>query len=162
MYISDTDFIAAGGPNNYAWNVVRSEADNIMFRHAGESGAKIFDGVKVKSIEFQAAPTAAEGDTIPNPGRPIAATYEVKATKETGRITFDYVVDASGRAGILSTQYLKNRRFNQGLKNVASWGYWEGCGTYSPGTYKENSPFFEALRGLFSPTRFSLTDRRHS
>ncbi|KAK8137274.1 FAD/NAD(P)-binding domain-containing protein [Apiospora sp. TS-2023a] len=141
-----TDFIAAGGPNNYAWNVVRAEADLLMFRHAEESGAKTFDGVKVKSIEFQDATTVPEGTPNLSPGRPVAATYEVKSTKETGRIDFDYVVDASGRAGILSTQYMKNRRYNQGLKNVASWGYWEGCGTYSPGTYRENSPFFEALR----------------
>src|ERR1700743_1382918 len=28
-----TDFIAAGGPGNYAWNVVRSEADHPMFQH---------------------------------------------------------------------------------------------------------------------------------
>ncbi|KAK8116963.1 FAD/NAD(P)-binding domain-containing protein [Apiospora kogelbergensis] len=144
--IVDTDFIAAGGPNNYAWNVVRSEADLLMFRHAGDSGVKTFDGVKVQSIEFLDATKAAEGEPNLNPGRPVAATYQVKSTKESGRIIFDYVVDASGRAGILSTQYMKNRRFNQGLKNVASWGYWEKCGTYSPGTYRENSPFFEALR----------------
>ncbi|KAK7994017.1 hypothetical protein PG989_007398 [Apiospora arundinis] len=141
-----TDFIAAGGPNNYAWNVVRAEADLLMFRHASESGAKTFDGVKVKSIEFQDATVEPAGEPNLNPGRPVAATYEIKSTKETGRIAFDYIVDASGRAGILSTQYMKNRRFNQGLKNVASWGYWEGCGTYSPGTYRESSPFFEALR----------------
>ena len=85
-----------------------------MFRHAGECGAKIFDGVKVKSIEFDTTAAAPAENDLPNPGKPIAAMYEVKATKETGRITFDYVVDASGRAGVLSTQYLKNRRFNQG------------------------------------------------
>lgn len=129
---------------------MRAEADLLMFRHAAESGAKTFDSVKVKSIEFQDATTVPEGKPNLGPGRPVAATYEVKSTKKTGRIAFDYVVDASGRAGILSTQYMKNRRYNQGLKNVASWGYWEGCGTYSPGTYRENSPFFEALRGTYS------------
>lgn len=132
-----------------------------MFRHAGESGAKIFDGVKVKNIEFEVSNAVPTEQDLPNPGKPIAATYEVKATKETGRVAFDYVVDASGRAGILSTQYLKNRRFNQGLKNVASWGYWEGCGVYSPGTARENSPFFEALRGMYNLETLLLGDRTY-
>ncbi|KAK5991522.1 Flavin-dependent halogenase ascD [Cladobotryum mycophilum] len=142
-----TDFIAAGGPNNYSWNVIRSEADMIMFEYAGKSGAKIFDGVQVKSIEFEnPTPAPADGGENPLPGRPVKATYMVKDTKATGEISFDYVVDASGRIGILSTKYMKNRRYNQGLKNVANWGYFEGCGAYSPGTHKENSPFFEALQ----------------
>ncbi|KAH8817113.1 hypothetical protein F5884DRAFT_778462 [Xylogone sp. PMI_703] len=141
-----TDFIAAGGPNNYAWNVVRSEADDLLFQHAGRSGAKIFDGVQVKSIVFEDAPTEI-GDSCANqtPGRPIKAIYTVKETQVTGEISFDYVVDASGRAGLLSTKYMKNRRYNQGLKNVANWGYWEKVGSYAVGTNKEDSPFFEAL-----------------
>jgi flavin-dependent dehydrogenase len=147
--VADTDFLAAGGPNNYAWNVVRSEADDLMFRHAGEMGAKIFDGVSVKSIEFENATQVPDDQPNLMPGRPVAATYQVKETKESGRIAFDYVVDASGRIGILSTKYMKNRRYNQGLKNVANWGYWEGCNKYAPGTTRENSPFFEALQGGF-------------
>jgi len=141
-----TDFLAAGGPNNYAWNVVRSEADNLMFQHAGENGAKIFDGVQVKSIQFKDETQVPDGEPHLHPGTPISATYQIKETKETGEIAFDYVVDASGRIGILSTKYMKNRRYNQGLKNIANWGYWEGCNKYAPGTTRENSPFFEALQ----------------
>ncbi|KAF7554693.1 hypothetical protein G7Z17_g2692 [Cylindrodendrum hubeiense] len=142
-----TDFLAAGGPDNYAWNVIRSESDKLMFDHAGESGANIFDGVQVKSVEFQGGVTpVADGAENPNPGRPISATYMIKDTKETGEIAFDYVIDASGRMGILSTKYMKNRRYNQGLKNVANWGYWKGTNAYAPGTTRENSPFFEALQ----------------
>ncbi|KXX82805.1 Tryptophan 2-halogenase [Madurella mycetomatis] len=141
-----TDFLAAGGPNNYAWNVVRSESDNLMFQHAAENGARVFDGVQVKSIQFEDPTQAPEGEPNLNPGRPVAATYTVKNTGVTGTIAFDYVVDASGRVGILSTKYMKNRRYNQGLKNVANWGYWEGCGRYAPGTSRENSPYFEALQ----------------
>ncbi|CAN8103580.1 unnamed protein product [Discula destructiva] len=142
-----TDFIATNGPNGYAWNVVRSESDHLMFKHAGECGAKIFDGVQVKSIEFECGVTKVEeGEENLNPGKPISATYQIKGSKELGEISFDYVVDASGRAGILSTKYMKNRRFNQGLKNVADWAYWEGCDAYAAGTPRENSPFFEALQ----------------
>ncbi|KAK8859487.1 CrpH protein [Apiospora arundinis] len=65
----DTDFIAAGGPNNYAWKVVRTEADLLMFRHASESGAKTFDGIKVKSVEFEDATVVPSGEPDLKPGR---------------------------------------------------------------------------------------------
>ncbi|KAK4200409.1 tryptophan 2-halogenase, partial [Triangularia verruculosa] len=141
-----TDFLAAGGPDNYAWNVVRSEADHLMLQHAGESGAKTFDGVQVLSLQFESPTLVPEGEPNLNPDRPVTATYLIKSSGTKGTIDFDYIVDASGRAGLLSTKYMKNRRYNQGLKNVAVWSYWTGCGRYAPGTTRENSPYFEALQ----------------
>ncbi|KAH9859007.1 FAD/NAD-P-binding domain-containing protein [Lenzites betulinus] len=79
-----------------------------------------------------------------NLGRPKSVTYET-AFGGKGEITFDYLVDASGRAGLMSTKYLKNRKFNASLKNVAVWGYWKNTGMYGKGTDRENAPFFEAL-----------------
>ncbi|TAQ85368.1 hypothetical protein B7494_g6309 [Chlorociboria aeruginascens] len=144
-----TDFLAAGGPENYAWNVVRAEADDLMFRHAGKSGAKIFDGVKVSSVDFTPSRflngTAIDHEAT-DLGRPVSAAYSRKSDGASGTIKFDYVVDASGRMGLLSTKYLKNRKYNQGLKNIANWGYWKNTGAYASGTARENSPFFEALQ----------------
>ncbi|KAI0633487.1 hypothetical protein C8Q77DRAFT_791625 [Trametes polyzona] len=77
-------------------------------------------------------------------GRPRSVNYET-AFGGRGEITFDYLVDASGRAGLMSTKYLKNRKFNTSLKNVAVWGYWKNTGMYRKGTDRENAPFFEAL-----------------
>ncbi|KAK1244392.1 hypothetical protein MKX07_003191 [Trichoderma sp. CBMAI-0711] len=135
-----TDFIAAGGPGGYAWNVVRSEADELLFKHAAECGVKTFDETKVASIEFaQAAPDSQ------TPGRPVSATWTRK-DGSSGTIAVDYIVDASGRAGVISTKYLKNRSYNQGLKNVASWGYWTNGGVHGVGTHKEGAPYFEALK----------------
>jgi hypothetical protein len=113
-----------------------------MFRHAGNSGGRIFDGVRVTSIQFS-------NQTLPNRsiGRPISATYERRSDSESGQITFDYLVDASGRAGILHTKYLKNRIYSKGLKNLAYWGYWNGTSSYGIGTERACSPFFEALKG---------------
>ena len=144
-----TNFIAVNGPNGYAWNVVRSESDMLMFQHASENGAHTFDGTKVESVEFD--PTSTGGAL----GRPVAAKWSRKDGSK-GTIKFDYLIDASGRAGILSTKYLKNRKFNEGLKNVATWGYWKGANTYAPGTEREGQPFFEALDGtsllfIFAP-----------
>lgn len=141
----DTDFTAAYGADQYVWNVLRSESDDILFRHAEKNGAKVFDGVKVTSVAF-------EEDTNSS-SQPIRATYSRKADGSSGEITFQYIVDASGRAGLLSTKYLKNRSFNKSLKNIAWWGYWHGTSPYAPGTPRENAPFFEALQGMSSIVR---------
>lgn len=56
-------------------------------------------------------------------------------------------MDADVWAGLLSTKYLKNRKSNQGLKNIANWGYWKAAGRYGEGTAREGVPYFEALTG---------------
>lgn len=140
-----TDFIAAGGAGNHAWNVVRSEADHLLFKHAGESGAKTFDGVKVGGIEFE--PQHGDGDvkdTAMGLGRPVSASWLRKDSGVSGTIRFKYLVDASGRAGLVSTKYMKNRKYNQGLKSMAVWGYWKSAGTAGPGV---GDPYFEAIQG---------------
>jgi len=126
----------------------------MIFRHAGKSGAKIFDGVKVTAIEFASTPTVSLQTDDMSSKRPISATYERKSDGVVGKINFDYMVDASGRAGILGSKYLKSRTYSKALKNIAYWGYWTGAGRYGIGTKRESSPFFEALTGR--PLQFSL------
>lgn len=140
-----TDFIGGGGPQNYAYNVVRSEADHLMFKHAIKQGARAFDGVKVDSLEFE--PSGLPKGELPDPGRPVSATWIRKDDKSQGSIRFQYLVDASGRAGIMSTKYLKNRRMNQSpqLSNVATWGYWENAGSYNEGGKGAGDPYFSHL-----------------
>ncbi|KAI0829757.1 hypothetical protein BC628DRAFT_1358581 [Trametes gibbosa] len=163
-----TDFVALGASNS-AWNVVRSEFDHLLLQHAAASGAQVYEQTRVTDIHFDHSPpssplpphsqshpsarpiprrriSAVEFvlDESPSLGRPRSVAYET-AFGGKGEITFDYLVDASGRAGLLSTKYLKNRRFNASLKNVAVWGYWKNTGMYGKGTDRENAPFFEAL-----------------
>lgn len=131
-----------------------------MFKHAGKSGANIFDGVKVDSIEFVPPenPDATLESGIPDPGRPVSASWSRK-DGDCGEIKFEYLVDASGRAGVVSTKYLKNRKTNQGLKNIANWGYWKGATEYGIGTPRQGQPLFEALSGKFLVTTLRLTRR---
>ncbi|KAF7327989.1 hypothetical protein MKEN_00379500 [Mycena kentingensis (nom. inval.)] len=119
---------------NHSWNVERADLDEILLGHAEDCGAQVYEEHKVVEIGF------AEGSDH----RPTSARYTTP-TGESRTITFDYLVDASGRAGILSTKYLKNRHMNETLKNIACWGYWTGAGMYQPGTERHNSPWFEAL-----------------
>ncbi|KAG2002536.1 hypothetical protein CC2G_004719 [Coprinopsis cinerea AmutBmut pab1-1] len=133
-----TDFLRHD-PNNGSWNVTRAEFDEILLRHAAESGATVLEQHKVNTIEF-----VRDADGKPT-SRPCAAT--LSHPSGDGRITFDYLIDASGRNGIMSTKYLHNRRMNSSLKNLACWGYWSGdLKMYKPGTGRENAPWFEALQ----------------
>ncbi|CEJ93503.1 hypothetical protein VHEMI09085 [[Torrubiella] hemipterigena] len=132
-----TNFVAAGGAGNYSWNVIRSEADQLLFEHAGKSGAKVFDGVKVTAVGFE--PAANAGDL----GRPVSASWKRNVDGECGTVRYKYLIDASGRSGMISTKYLKNRKYNQGLKSVASWGYWESAGSYGP---TPGDPISEAIQ----------------
>ncbi|KAH8998091.1 FAD/NAD(P)-binding domain-containing protein [Lactarius akahatsu] len=126
-----TDFIALGHDNN-AWNVTRSEFDKILLDHAESTGAHVFQSTRVMSLAFSGK-------------RPTSALWTHGPSSQSGTITFDYLVDASGRAGLMSNRYLKNRHFNSSLKNVAMWAYWRNTGVYARGTTAEGSPYFEAL-----------------
>ncbi|KAL4798680.1 hypothetical protein BDV19DRAFT_396564 [Aspergillus venezuelensis] len=124
-----TDFVGAGGAGNHAWN---------------ENGARIFDRVKVQSLEF--APTKHDEHQDESLGRrPISACWrreEKDGSTSTGNIKFEYLIDASGRAGLLSNKYMKTRIQNKRLQSMALWGYWRGGGTYGP---NPGDPFSEAL-----------------
>lgn len=42
---------------------------------------------------------------------------------------------------------MKNRKFNKGLKNLATWGYFANAGNYGEGTPAAGGPFFPRLEG---------------
>ncbi|KAI9046065.1 NAD(P)/FAD-dependent oxidoreductase [Aspergillus affinis] len=145
----DTDFISAGGPDNYTWNLVRSEADHLVFQHARECGSTVIDGIRVDALQFTHA-DAPYSDTDSYSEelgftRPVSATYIRKSDGKTGSIDFQYVVDASGRAGMINTKCRKDRRYSKILKNSAHLCYWSGAKEYAVGTDSENSSYFEAL-----------------
>jgi flavin-dependent dehydrogenase len=103
----------------YSFQVVRSEFDQLMLEHAKSQGVKVFEGTEIRSLSF-------DGD------RPRSASWsQVVGGSGTGEIFFDYLVDASGRAGVIAMHYLKNRRYHNAFQNVAIWGYWTGTGRMS-------------------------------
>lgn len=128
----------------------------MLFRHAGKCGAHIFDEIKVDAVQFEPYATSngpngnsnagVKAEAKAHLGQPVSATWTRK-DGISGSISFKYLVDASGRHGILSTKYLKNRKFNDNFKNVAQWAYWKSDNLYGPGTHMEGSPYFEGLEG---------------
>jgi flavin-dependent dehydrogenase len=66
----------------------------MLLRHAEESGARVFEETRVAEIEFKT-----NGAEM----RPTSATYK-RNNGEVGVVHFDYLVDASGKNGIVSTK----------------------------------------------------------
>ena len=137
----DTDFTALG-EGNTAWNLVRSEFDHLLLDHASSLGVKVYEKTRVVSLKSD------------ENNKPVSAAYTCTSSNTgstvNGTITFKYLVDATGRAGLMSTKYLKNRKFAESLKNIAVWGYWTGVGSYGEGGTRAGAPWFEALTGIGS------------
>jgi len=103
----------------YSFQVIRSEFDQLLLEHAREQGVTVYEGVEVKSLVF-------DGE------RPVRAAWAATANpSQSGEIAFDFLVDASGRAGIMVNRYLKNRHFHEAFQNVGVWSYWRGADSLS-------------------------------
>ncbi|KAJ6625002.1 hypothetical protein B0H10DRAFT_688138 [Mycena sp. CBHHK59/15] len=131
-----TDFSILG-PSRTTWNVVRAQSDDMMIRHASRQGVQVFEETRVESIVF-----ADNGD--PTTSRPIKANWKNREGA-TGTISFEWLVGASGRQGLMSTKYLKNRIYREGLRNVAAYGYWKNVAKFDDGGPRSNAPWFEVL-----------------
>lgn len=116
----DLFFGELSGQNTYSYQVLRSEFDQCLIEHAGEVGARVYQGLEVREIRFNDA------------GRPVAAV--VAPTEQRGKeqtLTFDYLVDASGRNGVMVNKYLHNRYYHDAFKNVAVYGYWKNTAGFT-------------------------------
>ncbi|NJP04554.1 MAG: NAD(P)/FAD-dependent oxidoreductase [Chloroflexaceae bacterium] len=99
----------------YSFQVIRSEFDKILLDHAASQGVKVLQGVAVQQILFDPDQTE----------RPTGVTLsEAANSQQSWDITFDMLIDASGRAGLMANRYLRNRHYHEAFKNVALWGYW--------------------------------------
>ncbi|WP_433326862.1 NAD(P)/FAD-dependent oxidoreductase [Spirillospora sp. CA-294931] len=108
----DLDFDHLAGPDGYSFQVIRSEFDQLLLDHARTQGVDVHEGIGVRELTF-------EGE------RPVAARWSRTADRDDGgTIGFDFLVDCSGRAGVMATKYLRNRRYNEVFKNIATWSYW--------------------------------------
>jgi flavin-dependent dehydrogenase len=110
----DLNFDHLSGSSRHSYQVIRSEFDHLLLEHAKSQGVRVHEGIKVSSLAFDGQ-------------RPASASWVASADRSrTGEIAFDYLIDASGRAGVMATKYLKNRTYHEAFKNVALWSYWTG------------------------------------
>jgi flavin-dependent dehydrogenase len=102
------------GSHLYSFQVRRAEFDHLLLEHAKSEGVKVFEETEIKGLSF-------DGE------RPRSANWSQLSGSQTGEITFDYLIDASGRSGVMATRYLKNRRSLESFQNMAVWGYWKNA-----------------------------------
>lgn len=101
-----------------SWQVDRADFDQVLLTHAGTQGVEVVQGAQVKAVTF-------DGD------RAAGAWWVRDGRRHDAE--FDFVVDASGRAGVLSAQHFRNRQAHDVFRNVAIWSYYRG-GSLLPGT----------------------------
>jgi flavin-dependent dehydrogenase len=107
----------------YSWQVRRSDFDQLLLEHARSQGVEVHEGVSVRQVNF-------DGD------RAVSASWEragrANGDAASGDVAFDYVIDASGRAGLLAKHY-DSRRHHDVFKNIALWGYWKNTKPFEYG-----------------------------
>ncbi|SHH24344.1 Dehydrogenase (flavoprotein) [Jatrophihabitans endophyticus] len=106
----DLNFDHLSGSDRHSYQVIRSEFDQLLLDHAGTQGVTVHEGRRVTALDF-------DGD------RPVRAHWS--EGDESGSTSFDFLVDASGRAGVMATKYLDNRVYHEAFRNVGIWGYWQ-------------------------------------
>jgi flavin-dependent dehydrogenase len=116
----------------YAWQVRRSELDELLFRDAAAKGARTFEGQRVREVAFDA-----EGAT---------AELELEdGTRRSWRARF--VVDASGRDTLLANQ-LRCKEKNKRHNSSALYGHFSGAERL-PGRLEGNITIFWFEHGWF-------------
>ncbi|HEY2558905.1 MAG TPA: NAD(P)/FAD-dependent oxidoreductase [Caldimonas sp.] len=116
----------------YAWQVRRSELDELLFRDAAGKGARTFEGQRVREVAFE-------------DGGAIATVEDENGIRSRWRAKF--VVDASGRDTLLANQLRckeKNRRHN----SSALYGHYTGAERL-PGKLEGNITIFWFEHGWF-------------
>jgi flavin-dependent dehydrogenase len=101
----------------YAYQVRRSQFDEILFRRAVRAGAQAIEGCRVREVEFL----------------PGGAGVQVDAAMEDGRSESwqaRFLVDASGRDTFLGTR-LKAKRRNTKHSSAALYGHFRGARRYT-------------------------------
>jgi len=109
---SYVDFCEGWDPSKEsAWQVRRSELDELLFRNAASQGALTIEGARVRQVDFDAS------------GAAVQATLD-DGSKRAWRARF--VVDASGRDTVLATQ-LKSKKKNPDHNSTALFGHFRNA-----------------------------------
>jgi flavin-dependent dehydrogenase len=116
----------------YAWQVRRSEMDEILFRNAAARGALTVEGCQVRDVAFDA-----EGATV-------SAQHD-DGTRQSWRARF--VLDASGRDTLLSNK-LQLKQKNAKHNSAALFGHFRDAERL-PGRMEGNITIFWFQHGWF-------------
>lgn len=93
----------AEGQKHLTYNLNRARFDRVLLEHARDTGAKVLQEADVKKLIF-------DGERL------VGVEYQYQGQRHEARASF--VVDASGRAGLIS-KHFNLRKMNYTLENVA-------------------------------------------
>ena len=116
----------------YAWQVRRSQLDELLFRNAAAKGARTFEGQRVRAVEFDANGATAELELDDG----ARCRWRAK-----------FVVDASGRDTLLANQ-LRCKEKNSRHNSSALYGHYTGAERL-PGKLEGNITIFWFEHGWF-------------
>jgi flavin-dependent dehydrogenase len=102
----------------FAYQVRRSEFDEILIRRAAARGAHVTEGCRVRDIEF--LPAAA---SLPGGGARVTAEHEDGRTET---VEARFVIDASGRDTFLGNR-LKTKQRNRRHNSSAMYAHFKGA-----------------------------------
>ena len=106
------DFSQQGeGRDLTTYQVERADFDAALLSHAAECGAQVHHQLRVESVEW-------EGD------RAVGVRYKSPAGR--GRVAAKQILNASGRAGLITKQSLRSRRIVSNLRNAAVFTHFSG------------------------------------
>ncbi|MFF5447696.1 NAD(P)/FAD-dependent oxidoreductase [Streptomyces sp. NPDC012888] len=106
-------FDGIGPDAPYSFQVVRADFDHALLDHARAQGVRVHEETAVRTVDF-------------HDGRARSAAWTSPDGHE-GSTSFRHLVDASGRAGLLTARHFRTRRFHDAFRNVATWTYWQGA-----------------------------------
>lgn len=89
-------------------HVERDRLDHVLLMHSQKSGAKVFENITVKKVNF--------GNDLQE------VVYQEKEATSEQTIKCKFVVDASGQAAVLSRQF-NSRVIDEDFRFVALWAY---------------------------------------
>ena len=134
----------------YAWQVRRSELDELLFRNAAAKGARTLEGHRVRQVAFDADGATvqierSDADGSAGGNRDANRDGNGAGARQTWRARF--VVDASGRDTLLANQ-LKCKQKNARHNSSALYAHFSGV-QRSPGKREGNITIFWFEHGWF-------------
>ena len=123
----------------FAYQVRRSEFDEILIRRSAQQGVQVFEGCRARSVEF-----------LPD-GHPEGMRVRVEAEHADGSRsswTARYVVDASGRDTLLGNQ-LQSKHRNSRHNSAAMYGHFRHAERYPEAKRAGNISIYWFEHGWF-------------
>ena len=100
-------------PYDYGYQVERGSFDKMLLDNARDHGVEVLELHCVTSLQW-------DGDRL------VGVEYESVDSKVCRIAEASWIIDASGQSGFITKQVAK-RKWDEKLKNMAIWSYWEGA-----------------------------------